>query len=967
MSTQDTIPSGFSLRHTLIGHEAHINMIAWSPDGQLLASSSDDCTIRIWSTKTGRLVQKLEGNRLPIKSVAWMPDSRTIASGSLDYNVCLQDIWTGQVLRTFRLIDTELEELLKSIPIEHTNLFEHLKSSPMKYSDLSEHLKSSPMKYSNLFERLQSSQMKSSVPRSFALYLQNIRNIHDDDELQNIRNIHDDNYLHNSIRFSTIKSSNYFVIFPKNNELEKITQTILMLNTFGRTQSSDLQFIVLETEDQTIQVKPAMTSELSPILSRFSNLPVAWLPDKHLLAIYATNNSINLSSFGTKPQTVTLEGHTDRVTSLSFSYDGQFLASKSWDGTVRLWKSDPWETVAILNEPSGKELHAGLDFHPNAQVLATVGEEGKVIHIWELNLPILLRQSSTIPSAHYSNAKVILVGDTSVGKTGLSLVLTGQPFVPTESTHGRHVWIFDRQEVEIESNHKETREIVLWDLAGQPGYRLIHQLHLNEVVVALVVFDARSETDPFAGVHHWERALRVVGCIQGNPLLPMKKFLVAARTDRAGIDVSRTRIEALTKELGFDGFFETSAKTGRNIPELAEAIRRAINWDALPKVSSTDLFQQIKTFIVEEKKAGQLLSTIDNMYHAFLRTNEAPVDSNDLRAQFETCIGLVESRDLIRHLNFGNLVLLQPELLDAYASALINAVKDEPDGLGSILEAKVRMGDFSMSEDERLKDKEQEKLLLIAMVEDLLRYEIALREPSDEGSYLIFPSRSTRENPNLPEPEGKAVVFRFEGPILSIYTRLAVRLSHSGLFKKKDLWKNAITYTTSVGGTYGIFLQNMGEGLGELTLFFDESASEEARFHFEEYIQTHLQRQALPNSIQRRRTFVCSDSECGFVVSEQLVRIRKKRDFNWVDCPGCGNRILLLDREERFAVVPSSRILEMDNIADSQRDIEAAKSTISGEEGNSGLRCISLSSQYRQTCSEEDRRATQKTGDFALA
>src|SRR5207249_6716161 len=59
-------------------------------------------------------------------------------------------------------------------------------------------------------------------------------------------------------------------------------------------------------------------------------------------------------------------------------------------------------------------------------------------------------------------------------------------------------------------------------------------------------------------------------------------------------------------------------------------------------------------------------------------------------AQFETCIGRVESRDLIRRLSFGNLVLLQPELLDSYASALVNAVKGEPDGLGSIAEEKAR-------------------------------------------------------------------------------------------------------------------------------------------------------------------------------------------------------------------------------------------------------------------------------------
>ena len=87
-----------------------------------------------------------------------------------------------------------------------------------------------------------------------------------------------------------------------------------------------------------------------------------------------------------------------------------------------------------------------------------------------------------------------------MGKSGLGLVLSGQEYQPTESTHGRRVWTFDTREVEDPRVGQQTREVLLWDLAGQPGYRLVHQLHLNEIAVALVVFDSRSETDPFSGV-----------------------------------------------------------------------------------------------------------------------------------------------------------------------------------------------------------------------------------------------------------------------------------------------------------------------------------------------------------------------------------------------------------------------------------------------------------------------------------
>ena len=115
-------------------------------------------------------------------------------------------------------------------------------------------------------------------------------------------------------------------------------------------------------------------------------------------------------------------------------------------------------------------------------------------------------------------------------------------------------------------------------------------------------------------------------------------------------------------------------------------------------------------------------------------------------------------------------------------------------------------------------------------------------------------------------------------------------------------------------------------------LFFNktEAANEETCFNFEEFVQTHIQRKAIPGTFKRRRIFTCS--ECDFVVPDQLIRIRNKRGFNWLDCPGCNNRILLLEREARTAAVPSPHILEMDRAADTQRDREAAKTTIQGKE-----------------------------------
>ena len=83
---------------------------------------------------------------------------------------------------------------------------------------------------------------------------------------------------------------------------------------------------------------------------------------------------------------------------------------------------------------------------------------------------------------------------------------------------------------------------------------------------------------------------------------------------------------------------------------------------------------------------------------------------------------------------------LNYELLDAYASAMVNAAKREPDGLGFIPQEDALIGRFKMPADERVADKEQEELLLITAVEELLRHELVLKEVTDAGTDLVFPS-----------------------------------------------------------------------------------------------------------------------------------------------------------------------------------------------------------------------------------
>jgi GTPase SAR1 family protein len=618
---------------------------------------------------------------------------------------------------------------------------------------------------------------------------------------------------------------------------------------------------------------------------------VSWSPDGGTLASGSGDSTIRLWDAARGRQLSVLEGSTAGVIAVRFSPGGRLLASKSEDHTVRLWRSETGEPLATLAEPASIVL-GGLAFHPTEPILATLGQSDTVIRIWRLDYEKLLDvkpkpQRPALRGSHYTNAKVVLVGNTSVGKTGLGLVLAGRKFRATESSHGRHVWIFDEKEVELKpagasgQSIKSTQETLLWDLAGQPGYRLIHQLHLHEVAVALVLFDSRSETDPFAGVSYWARALD-----EATGDFPLVKYLVAARIDRGDVAVSKNRIDEVIKKYGFAGFFETSAKRGDGVAKLTEAIRKKIAWDKLPTISSTELFRAVKQFLIKRKRSGDVLATQSDLLKRFRKTQKYADTSAEV---FSTCLGRLEAAKLIHRLSFGDYVLLQPEMLDDYCGWLALAARDQPDGLGFIAEDKALAGKFPMDKDRRLKGKSQEKTMLLATMEEVVGCNLGIRQKTEEGPMVVFPSELSEELPDYPGGYSLAVAFRFHGPVSAIYATLTVTLMYSVPFKRKDLFRSAALFLSPGKQLCGFAVEypdTSDDSVGRLVVFFEAATDRAIRLLFLRYVNQQLKSLAFEGTVERERVYHCE--ECNVTIPPNFVALRIRNEETTVICPGCG-------------------------------------------------------------------------------
>jgi len=568
----------------------------------------------------------------------------------------------------------------------------------------------------------------------------------------------------------------------------------------------------------------------------------------------------------------TFKGHTDNVWAIAITPDGKKVVSGSTDRTVRVWE-----------------------------------------------LPDFAAPVVPFQTAHYTNAKVVLVGESGVGKTGLAIRLVEDRWEVTDSTHGMNVWQLALPNVGQAALPVIEREVWLWDFAGQPDYRLIHQLYMDETALALMVIDPQRD-HPFESLGHWENAL--AAALKHEPA----KLLVAGRCDRGGVTISRAKLTQYYEAHGYSEFLKTSAKTGAGLAELKAAIAKHIPWERLPWTATSRLFKTLKDAILRIKQEGIVLIRISELRQRLqFELRDEAIEEKALRA----VVGLLAGQGLIRMLDFGDFVLLQPEQINNYASAVVRCARDNAEDIGCVSEREVLEAQIAFPADMQRLNEADEKILLRAMVETFVNRALCMREETPAGTQLVFPSYFKQDRPEIADHPHVCVTYGFSGVLDEIYATLVVRLHYTNDFAKDQLWKYAADFTTLAGKRVGLQMTKKADAAAEMQVYFEAGVHIDTQVSFIKYIHEHLRKRA--KEVTRVRSYVCPHCDTP-LENRKAIKTRLEKGLKDIICGACEERVKLIDMiEEKFASDAFSRaVQEMDAQAQIKLDNESLELILVG-------------------------------------
>jgi serine/threonine protein kinase len=298
-------------QHTLSGHSglfASVNAVAISPDGHILASASDDKTIRLWNLNTGQAISTLSGHSHFVKAVAFSPDGKILASSSDDKTIKLWDLNTKQEIYTF----SGHSHAVKSVAFSPCGklLASGSWDKKIKLWDI------------NTFAEI----------CTFSGHGLQVSAVAFSPDGQLIASTSFDR----TVQLWNLNSSFSSELFPRLDYTFKGHAKSVFAVAFSPNGS----ILATGSDDNTIQLWNLSNGEAIRTISghSWSVVAVAFSSDGETLISGSWDKTIKLWNVKTGQEIATLLGHIDSVYGVAISLSAQIIASGSRDKTIKIWQ-----------------------------------------------------------------------------------------------------------------------------------------------------------------------------------------------------------------------------------------------------------------------------------------------------------------------------------------------------------------------------------------------------------------------------------------------------------------------------------------------------------------------------------------------------------------------------------------------------------------------------------------------------
>ncbi|MEM7335230.1 MAG: AAA family ATPase [Chloroflexota bacterium] len=338
----------------LTGHTDTITSVAFDPNGQWLATASQDNTIQLWDLENlSNAPVSLTGHEGIVLSVAFSPDGQTLASGSFDNTARL---WDVNNLDSDPIILSIQDGAIYSVAFSPDG-----QTLATASDNRTIRLWQTDDPYGS-----PAPELRVDFGFLFVTFSPDGQTIASSD-------------VEGKIQLWDANNPNEApVVFPGGFTFSPYVS--LAFSPDGQTLASanlDGTISLWSVNNPSVPLEIITGHEDSVVSLAFS-------PDGQTLASASMDSTVrlwNVNNLEADPQI--LSDHTDDVNFVAFSPDGKTLASASSDNTVRLWN------VTNLN-PNTPDLsgHEGtvfsVAFSPDSQTLAFGGEDG-IVRIWDVN------------------------------------------------------------------------------------------------------------------------------------------------------------------------------------------------------------------------------------------------------------------------------------------------------------------------------------------------------------------------------------------------------------------------------------------------------------------------------------------------------------------------------------------------------------------------------------------------------